>query len=555
MTEQITNVTNGEATRLISGSVIWLHDLTFQATPLEYQILNRRYQTGIENEITIPANAEANPRFAVIWADVFGNVGYTLGAAAPAPAIPHVNDSTQIELCPIYIPANSGTPGTDPDGGSEEPTDIVIYDEGTEWTPGKTEEAGIAIDLLATDSPKNGTKNVKLTVTPAAGTGFENLGLVSVMQNGSTARQLGVFGGGLNFGLSLEFLGNNKTDQTTGDTRTLIWYKARKQDISGYAESVATGEKIPFSCYEVQQTAFDKADLGFTTQAASGLVLKSAQVLNGNYIIHIDYAVTKYVQQYKITQTANITPAAAEFHFTAAAPVNIKGGLISIWGKFSALLANSGFLVNLYKGVDKMGNVFVLPGTYGLSASSAEYQEISVPVADFGLSSFDVDKLEIKPVNTWAASVSDFDLIKIQKGVTPEPATDIYTDSATLDGTGKLILTRTGGKLPLEVQFSKAAKTGNYQDLENKPTIPSGQIQSDWSQANNAQPDYIKNKPTIPAGQVQSDWNQITNTQPDYIKNKPTLGTIASKNYWTGTAAAYAAVTPKDANTIYFVEE
>ena len=33
------------------------------------------------------------------------------------------------------------------------------------------------------------------------------------------------------------------------------------------------------------------------------------------------------------------------------------------------------------------------------------------------------------------------------------------------------------------------------------------------------------------------------------------LGTIALKNFWTGTAAAYAAITPYDANTIYHIEE
>ena len=41
--------------------------------------------------------------------------------------------------------------------------------------------------------------------------------------------------------------------------------------------------------------------------------------------------------------------------------------------------------------------------------------------------------------------------------------------------------------------------TGSYNDLSNKPTIPSAQIQSDWAQSNNAAVDYIKNKPTAPA--------------------------------------------------------
>ena len=45
--------------------------------------------------------------------------------------------------------------------------------------------------------------------------------------------------------------------------------------------------------------------------------------------------------------------------------------------------------------------------------------------------------------------------------------------------------------------LSTVATTGDYDDLLNKPTIPAAQVQSDWSQADNTQVDYIKNKPTI----------------------------------------------------------
>jgi len=61
-----------------------------------------------------------------------------------------------------------------------------------------------------------------------------------------------------------------------------------------------------------------------------------------------------------------------------------------------------------------------------------------------------------------------------------------------------------------------------------KDSIPAAQIQSDWNQADNSQPDYIKNKPTIPAAQVQSDWNQADNSKPDYIKNKPSFSASLS---------------------------
>lgn len=64
--------------------------------------------------------------------------------------------------------------------------------------------------------------------------------------------------------------------------------------------------------------------------------------------------------------------------------------------------------------------------------------------------------------------------------------------------------------------------------IQNKPTIPAEQIQSDWNQTTNTAKDFIKNKPTIPAEQIQSDWNQTTNTAKDYIKNKPTIPTVTN---------------------------
>ena len=47
--------------------------------------------------------------------------------------------------------------------------------------------------------------------------------------------------------------------------------------------------------------------------------------------------------------------------------------------------------------------------------------------------------------------------------------------------------------------LATVATSGSYNDLSDKPTIPSGQIQSDWAQSDNTSVDYIKNKPTIPS--------------------------------------------------------
>lgn len=79
------------------------------------------------------------------------------------------------------------------------------------------------------------------------------------------------------------------------------------------------------------------------------------------------------------------------------------------------------------------------------------------------------------------------------------------------------------------------------------------QEQADWNEQDNTKVDYIKNKPnlatvatsgdygdlqnkpTIPAAQVQSDWNQSDNQAVDFIKNKPTIPT--ETELWSGTLA------------------
>ena len=68
--------------------------------------------------------------------------------------------------------------------------------------------------------------------------------------------------------------------------------------------------------------------------------------------------------------------------------------------------------------------------------------------------------------------------------------------------------------------LSKVATTGDYDDLLNTPTIPAAQVQSDWSQADNTQVDFIKNKPTIPTNAELLPISSInpTNTK-DYIES------------------------------------
>jgi hypothetical protein len=58
------------------------------------------------------------------------------------------------------------------------------------------------------------------------------------------------------------------------------------------------------------------------------------------------------------------------------------------------------------------------------------------------------------------------------------------------------------------------------------------QVQSDWNQNDNQEPDYIKNKPIIPTEQVNSDWNATSGKAE--ILNKPTIPSISNLIPYTG---------------------
>lgn len=90
--------------------------------------------------------------------------------------------------------------------------------------------------------------------------------------------------------------------------------------------------------------------------------------------------------------------------------------------------------------------------------------------------------------------------------------------------------------------LATVATTGSYNDLSNKPSIPSAQVNSDWNASSGVAEilnkpnlatvattgDYadLSNKPSIPAAQVNSDWN--SNSGVSQILNKPNLATVAT---------------------------
>lgn len=121
-------------------------------------------------------------------------------------------------------------------------------------------------------------------------------------------------------------------------------------------------------------------------------------------------------------------------------------------------------------------------------------------------------KANTSSLATVATSGSYNDLLN--KPTIPD-VSNYYTKSETYNQTeiNNLLSTKADTS-----SLSTVATTGDYDDLLNKPSIPAAQVQSDWSQADNTQVDFIKNKPTIPtdATGLPISSSDTTNTK-DYI--------------------------------------
>jgi len=87
--------------------------------------------------------------------------------------------------------------------------------------------------------------------------------------------------------------------------------------------------------------------------------------------------------------------------------------------------------------------------------------------------------------------------------------------------------------------LATVATSGSYADLSNKPVI-AGQVQSNWTQTNNVQADFIKNKPSLATVATSGSYNDLSNkptipaatvaTTGSYndLVNRPTLSTVSA---------------------------
>ena len=139
----------------------------------------------------------------------------------------------------------------------------------------------------------------------------------------------------------------------------------------------------------------------------------------------------------------------------------------------------------------------------------------------------------------WSQSDSQaVDYIKNKPANLVQDANYVHTDNNFTDNDkDKLDGIEAGAEKNVQADWNQSNSSADDY-IKNKPTIPQ-QVQSDWTESDSADPSYIQNKPNlatvatsgsyndlsdkpdIPSQQVQSDWTETDTADPAYIKNKP----------------------------------
>ena len=202
---------------------------------------------------------------------------------------------------------------------------------------------------------------------------------------------------------------------------------------------------------------------------------------------------------------------------------------------------------------------------------------ITVKVASTAIGTFTTNQSVSSEINIPEASttttgvMSSADKSKLD-GIATGAQVNVKPNWNAASGTDAEILNKPDLSVyALSSSLKTVATSGSYNDLTDKPTIPTipvndvkvdgssvvndgvaeitlptfTQVNSSWTESDSSSPAYIQNKPTlatvatsgsytdlsnkpnIPAAQVQSDWEESDTTSKAYINNKPDLSIYA----------------------------
>ena len=96
----------------------------------------------------------------------------------------------------------------------------------------------------------------------------------------------------------------------------------------------------------------------------------------------------------------------------------------------------------------------------------------------------------------------------------------------------------------------------NHSQSAHAPSNAEQNVQSNWAETNTSSDAYIKNKPTLSTVATSGSYNDLSNKPiiPSIPSNLVT-GSSVSYIIWVGTQSQYDAISSKDNNTLYFIKE
>ena len=137
-----------------------------------------------------------------------------------------------------------------------------------------------------------------------------------------------------------------------------------------------------------------------------------------------------------------------------------------------------------------------------------------------------VSEILNKPNLATVATTGDYsDLVN-----TPSiPAAQINSDWTASSGVSEILHKPDLSVYAQSSDLATVATTGDYDDLQNKPSIPAAQIQSDWTESDSSSKAYIQHKPDLSVYAQSADLATVATTG-DYtdLQNKPSLATVAT---------------------------
>ena len=168
--------------------------------------------------------------------------------------------------------------------------------------------------------------------------------------------------------------------------------------------------------------------------------------------------------------------------------------------------------------------------------TTAQFNQLS---ADEKKGLIDITDEQGGPTDFYTKSQTD----NLLNAKTNETSSFTEAQTRTNIASGDTITTILGKIKKFFTDLKTVAFTGSYTDLDDKPTIPDAQIQSDWTQSDNTQKDFIKNKPSLATVATSGAYSDLSGTPSlatvatsgDYgdLSNTPSLATVATSGSYS----------------------